>query len=79
MLPELSARHQVILAAVADPRIGDMAAGRSDAAEVYDAAAAERTSNDRRTIASRLRLHGVGSSTPHRGNWPPPWPTATWR
>lgn len=59
VLPELSARHQVILAAVADPRIGDMAAGRADAAAVYDAAAAERTRNDRRTIASRLRLHGV--------------------
>lgn len=59
VLPELSARHQVIVAAVADPRIADMAAGRGDAAEVYDSAAAERTRNDRRTIATRLRLHGV--------------------
>ena len=59
VLPELSTRHQVILVAVDDPRIGDMAARRGDAAEVYDAAAAERTRNDRRMIASRLRLHGV--------------------
>lgn len=59
VLPQLSAKHQVLLAAVADPRIDRLAAGRSDAAEVYDAAAAERARNDRRAIASRLRSHGV--------------------
>ena len=31
----------------------------SDAAQVYDAAAAERARNDRRSIASRLRRSGV--------------------
>ena len=36
-----------------------MAAGRSDAAQIYDAAAAERARNDRRDIADRLRRHGV--------------------
>ncbi|OBA99847.1 hypothetical protein A5662_01350 [Mycobacteriaceae bacterium 1482268.1] len=59
VLPQLSARHQVLVAAVADPRIDRLAAGRSDAAAVYDAAAAERARNDRRSIASRLRRHGV--------------------
>lgn len=59
VLPQLSAKHQVLLAAVADPRVDRLAAGRADAAAVYDAAAAERARNDRRTIASRLRHSGV--------------------
>jgi uncharacterized protein (DUF58 family) len=59
LLPQLSARHQVIVAAVADPRIEQLAAGRADAAQVYDAAAAERSRNDRRAIARRLRHTGV--------------------
>ncbi len=59
VLPQLSARHQVMIAAVADPRVDEMAAGRADAAAVYDAAAAERARNDRRAIASRLRQSGV--------------------
>jgi uncharacterized protein (DUF58 family) len=59
VLPQLSARHQVLLAAVSDPRVDQLARGRADAAEVYDAAAAERARNDRRTIASRLRRGGV--------------------
>ena len=59
VLPQLSAKHHVLLAAVADPRVDRLAAGRADAAQVYDAAAAERARNDRRTIASRLRRSGV--------------------
>ena len=59
VLPQLSAKHQVLLAAVADPRVERLAAGRADAAQVYDAAAAERSRNDRRAIASRLRRSGV--------------------
>jgi uncharacterized protein (DUF58 family) len=59
VLPQLSAKHQVLLAAVADPRVQTLAAGRSDAAQVYDAAAAERAHNDRRSMASRLRAAGV--------------------
>jgi uncharacterized protein (DUF58 family) len=57
VLPQLSAKHRMLIAAVADPRVDQMAAGRSDAAAVYDAAAAERSRNDRRAIAARL-LHG---------------------
>ncbi|HEY2087480.1 MAG TPA: DUF58 domain-containing protein [Mycobacterium sp.] len=59
VLPQLSARHHVIVAAVTDPRVDQLAAGRSDAAAVYDAAAAERARNERWTIASRLRHNGV--------------------
>jgi uncharacterized protein (DUF58 family) len=59
VLPQLSAKHEVVLAAVSDPRVDRLAAGRSDAAEVYDAAAAERSRNDRGAIAARLRRHGV--------------------
>ena len=59
VLPQLCSRHQVLLAAVADPRVDQLAAGRSDAAQVYDAAAAERARNERRSIAARLRRMGV--------------------
>ena len=59
VLPQLSAKHLVIIAAVADPRVDLLAAGRGDAAAVYDAAAAERSRNDRGALASRLRHSGV--------------------
>ncbi|SRX93172.1 hypothetical protein MSP7336_01407 [Mycobacterium shimoidei] len=59
VLPQLCGRHKVIIAAVADPRVDQLATGRSDAPAVYDAAAAERSRNDRRAIASRLRQLGV--------------------
>jgi uncharacterized protein (DUF58 family) len=59
VLPQLAAKHQVLLAAVSDPRVDALAAGRADAAEVYDAAAAQRARNDRSAIAARLRGHGV--------------------
>lgn len=59
MIPQLSAKHHVLVAAVSDPRVDELAAGRIDAAAVYDAAAAERSRNERRAIASRLRRSGV--------------------
>ena len=59
VLPQLTAKHRVLVAAVADPRVDTLARGRRDAVEVYDAAAAERARNDRRDVASRLRGHGV--------------------
>lgn len=59
VLPQLATRHQVIVASVSDPRVDQLAVGRSDAAQVYDAAAAERSRNDRRQIAWRLQHHGV--------------------
>ncbi len=59
VLPKLSAKHLVIVAAVSDPRVEQLAGGRSDAAAVYDAAAAERARHERWGIASRLRHSGV--------------------
>jgi uncharacterized protein (DUF58 family) len=59
VVAQLRARHQVLLAAVSDPRVDRLAHGRADAAQVYDAASAERARNDRRVIASRLRRAGV--------------------
>ncbi|BBY19136.1 DUF58 domain-containing protein [Mycolicibacterium litorale] len=59
VLPQLAARHHVLIAAVADPRVEVLAAGRDDAAAVYDAAAAERARNDRHALAGRLRRAGV--------------------
>ncbi|WP_299557754.1 DUF58 domain-containing protein [uncultured Mycolicibacterium sp.] len=59
VLGRLTERHQVLVAAVADPRVDELATGRSDAAAVYDAAAAERSRNERRAIAARLRRAGV--------------------
>ncbi len=59
VLPRLSSKHHVMIAAVADPRVDELAAARSDAAAVYDAAAAERSRNDRHAIASRLRRSAV--------------------
>lgn len=59
VLDQLCHRHQVLVAAVSDPRVDTLAEGRSDAAAVYDAAAAERSRNDRRDLAARLRRRGV--------------------
>lgn len=59
VLPQLTAKHRVIIAAVADPRVDTLAAGRGDAVEVYDAAAAERARIDRKNVAARLRGIGV--------------------
>jgi uncharacterized protein (DUF58 family) len=56
----LSSKHKVLLAAVADPRIAEMAAGRGDTTAVYDAAAAVRAQSDRARIGALLSRHGVG-------------------
>ncbi|GJF30069.1 lipoprotein [Kitasatospora sp. NE20-6] len=58
-LPLLTKRHEVVLAAVADPRLEELAAGRGSLDAVYGAAAAEQTRADRRTTAERLTRHGV--------------------
>jgi len=59
-LPALSTRHVVLVAAVADPAVAALAAGRGDAAAVYAAAAAERARADRRRVTAALRRRGVG-------------------
>jgi len=58
-IPVLAARHRLLLAAVADPRLDAMAVARGDVAAVYDAAAAERARSERAAISARLRRRGV--------------------
>ena len=58
-LASLTSRHTVLLAAVADPRVEEMAAGGGDVAAVYDAAAAERARTERRRLTTLLRRRGV--------------------
>ncbi|MEO3808673.1 DUF58 domain-containing protein [Sphaerisporangium sp. B11E5] len=58
VLPQLTSRHLVLVAAVADPRVAEMAAGRGTPERVYDAAAAERLRDDRARLTAHLRRHG---------------------
>jgi uncharacterized protein (DUF58 family) len=55
----LTARHQVLLAAVSDPAVEQMAEGREDTAALYNAAAALSAQAGRAHIAALLRRHGV--------------------
>ncbi len=59
VLPALSARHLLLVAAISDPRVAEMAAGRGSAEAVYDAAAAEHLRAGRRRVTTRLRRGGV--------------------
>ena len=59
VLRTLTSRHLVLLASVADPRIAEMARGRGDAEAVFDAAAAERTRQEREHMIALLRRRGV--------------------
>jgi uncharacterized protein (DUF58 family) len=59
LLPQLTAKHLVMIAAVSDPRVSEMATSRGDTTAVYDAAAAERARADRRRVTAELRKHGV--------------------
>ena len=56
---QLAERHQVVLAAVRDPEVEALRAGRGDVSEVFDAAAAERAELERAAVAVRLRQRGV--------------------
>jgi uncharacterized protein (DUF58 family) len=56
---QLADRHQVVVASVADPELVALRRGRADAAQVFDAAAAERTELERAAVAMRLRRRGV--------------------
>ena len=51
--------HTVVLASVQDPEVREILADRTDAAALFDAAAAERTELDRAAVALRLRRRGV--------------------
>ncbi|NDL58567.1 DUF58 domain-containing protein [Phytoactinopolyspora mesophila] len=55
----LAGRHTVLVAAVADPRLAEMAAARGDSAAVYAAAAAEHDRRGREHVAQMLRRRGA--------------------
>ncbi|MGW4064853.1 DUF58 domain-containing protein [Amycolatopsis sp. NPDC004747] len=59
VLSSLTGRHELVVASVADPRVAEMLTARGDAEAVYDAAAAARTTAERRRVTERLVRHGV--------------------
>ncbi|HET9186787.1 MAG TPA: DUF58 domain-containing protein, partial [Acidothermaceae bacterium] len=59
VLPSLTARHLVVVAAVADPVVSSMADNLDDAREVYDAAAAAETTAAAHRVSALLRRLGV--------------------
>lgn len=59
VLPTLTHHHRVVVAAVRDPALDELAADRSDLAAVYGAAAAEQVSARRRATADLLEALGV--------------------
>lgn len=59
VVPLLTARHRVLLAAIGDPRVEEMARRRGDVPAVYEAAAAERTLAERHRVTALLARHGV--------------------
>jgi uncharacterized protein (DUF58 family) len=59
VLPQLAARHRVVLASVADPRVAELAAGRGSPEAVYAAAAAAHTMAARSRLEQVLRRNGV--------------------
>ncbi|WP_432105025.1 DUF58 domain-containing protein [Streptomyces sp. bgisy091] len=59
ILPLLTKRHTVMVAAVSDPRVEAMARSRGTVDAVYDAAAATQTRTQRLRTADRLRRLGV--------------------
>ncbi len=70
-VPVLASRHRLLVAAVADPRLEEMAAARGDAAAVYDAAAAERARSERARVSALLRRHGIDVLDAPPGRLPP--------
>lgn len=59
VLPQLTQRHTVLLASVADPHTAAMAATRGTIEGVYEAAAATQAQAQRARTADQLRRHGV--------------------
>ncbi|MBB1244338.1 DUF58 domain-containing protein [Streptomyces durbertensis] len=59
LIPQLTSRHTVLVAAVADPAIEEMAGGRGTVEAVYGAAAAEQSRQERRLVAEQLQRHGA--------------------
>ncbi|MCX4823515.1 DUF58 domain-containing protein [Streptomyces sp. NBC_01142] len=59
VLPQLTQRHTVLVASVADPHVEQMSRTRGSIEAVYDAAAATQAKAQRRRTAEHLHRHGV--------------------
>lgn len=59
VLPQLTRRHSVVVASVADPHIARMAQSRGTLDAVYEAAAGAQAVEQRRRTAEQLMRHGV--------------------
>ncbi|MEV0487577.1 DUF58 domain-containing protein [Streptomyces sp. NPDC050508] len=59
VLSQLTQRHTVLVASVADPHIARMATARGNTEAVYEAAAAARAQTERDRTAEKLRRAGV--------------------
>lgn len=59
VLPQLTKRHTVLLASVADPHIENMSTRRGTVDAVYEAAAGTQAQAQRRRTAEQLQRHGV--------------------
>ncbi|MHC3475522.1 DUF58 domain-containing protein [Streptomyces sp. 7R007] len=59
VLSQLTQRHTILVASVADPFIARMATARGSTDAVYEAAAAAQAQSERLRTAEQLRRHGV--------------------
>ncbi|GAA2998830.1 DUF58 domain-containing protein [Streptomyces drozdowiczii] len=59
VLPQLTQRHTVLLAAVSDPQVATMAGARGTVDAIYEAAAGAEAEAQRRRTADQLKRHGV--------------------
>ncbi|MGW6605274.1 DUF58 domain-containing protein [Streptomyces sp. NPDC055036] len=59
VLPQLTRRHTVLVASVADPHVEKMSRERGSVDAVYEAAAGTQAQAQRRRTAEQLRRHGV--------------------
>ncbi|MGW6822933.1 DUF58 domain-containing protein [Streptomyces sp. NPDC055005] len=59
LLSQLTQRHTVVLASVADPRVAEMAKARGSIDAAYEAAAGTQTRSQRERTADQLARHGV--------------------
>jgi uncharacterized protein (DUF58 family) len=59
VLSQLTQRHTILVASVADPYIARMATARGNPEAVYEAAAAAQAQSERHRTAEQLRRHGV--------------------
>jgi len=71
VLPQLTSRHRVIVASVADPTLESAVLRRDELAEVYAAAAAERTRLDADRVAAAVRRLGASTVTAGPADLPP--------